>query len=277
MTVCIAALCCNGENDYIVTVSDTKLTTGIYSQDTAALKLRHLSNRWKCLIAGKFAQHRHVTDRLLHEFAGNDDKLTYGDVVNACTEAFVAENTRLAEEDVLSQYGMKMKDFVNSRGALGDTLYEKIWNDIARIRFGCDLLVCGFDKQHLPHVFIVSNPTTDNPSFITDCDFPGFGTIGTGSYLADSFLYGVDQSISSSVLQTIYNATSAKFLAESASDVGEETYLHIIDKEGGQVELPKIPFLESVLRKQWKKRRRPKIPAETVKTIREYLPNDLKP
>jgi hypothetical protein len=190
--------------------------------------------------------------------------------MNACTKGFIEENKRLAEERVLAQYGMTVEDFVKSRESVGDLLYERIWGEISRIKLGCELLVGGFDNSGSSHIFVVSNPTDDNPSFVTDRDFPGFAAIGTGSYLADSALYGMDHNSALGLKATIYNLTTAKFLSESASDVGEETYLYIFGKDGEEIEL--TPLVEGELRKQWVRRGKPEIPKEAMDTITDALP-----
>jgi|SRR6267142_2336142 len=277
MTVCIAARCdAKDGKSYIVTVSDTKLTTGIYSSDRATLKLRHITTTWKCLISGKFSQHRPLVDRIVDATHTKEGTPSYGDVSKACTDAFIAENKRLAEESILAQYGMTMEDFIQRRVALGDVLYERIWGEIGRIKLGCDLLVCGFDGDGFSHIFIASNPTYDNPSFITDCDYPGFGTIGTGSYLADSSLYGSEQNPASSLLITIYNLAIAKFSAESASDVGEQTYLYVFNETGTKVKMGTVDDLEDVLREQWRSHGKPTIPQDMFASIMEALPEHLR-
>jgi hypothetical protein len=260
------------DKEYIVTVSDTKLTTGFYSSDMATLKLRHLTKRWKCLISGKFAQHRPLLDRI-RSLLAKPDAASYADMAKACTDAFIGENKRLAEESILAQYGMTMEDFIKSRDSLGDALYERLWGEIGRIKLGCDLLVCGFDNAKSAHIFIASNPSDDNPSFVTDCDFPGFAAIGTGSYLAESVLHGAGQNSVNRLSLTIYNTATAKFLSESATDVGEQTYIYVFDESGNPVDLDEN--LDSSLRDTWLRYGQPKTSEEMYVQIREALPKNL--
>jgi hypothetical protein len=51
VTICIAALCENGEK--IVTVSDSKVSFGDFSADGAVLKMEALFSRWMTLFAGE--------------------------------------------------------------------------------------------------------------------------------------------------------------------------------------------------------------------------------
>lgn len=272
MTVCIAAICDAEDEDYIVTVSDTKLTTGYYSSDAATLKLRNITHKWKCLIAGKFAQHRPLLTKI-QDLIAECGYFSCDAISKACTDAFIWENRRLAEEKLLAQYALNMKEFVNSRQALGDIVYERILEQISKVKLDCELIVCGFDDDDDGHVFVLGNPSEDNPSFITDCDYPGFAAIGTGSYLADSYLHGVRQNRAEVLPLTIYNAMHAKFLSEAATDIGEETYVHVFGKYGKPLDLP--IGLGSEVRRKWKEDGQPKIIKSVIKPIIESLPENL--
>jgi len=270
MTVCIAARCFVKETNsqYIVTVSDTKLTTGSYSKEMATLKLRNLSSTWKCLIAGKFAQSGPVIDKIIGAMS-REMNLTDSRVRAICTEALIAENGRLAEEGVLSRYGLTMDTFLKSRESLGEGIFERLWSEIGATRFECDLLVCGFDGTHA-HIFVATNPTSDNASFITDFDYPGFAAIGTGGYLAESTLYAFSQNPVSSLEETLYMTTTAKFIAESASDVGEQTFIYAFGADGTVIDIDKA--LRRELRERWKKVGRPRIPESGLTLIRQHVP-----
>ena len=181
--------------------------------------------------------------------------------------AFDVTGKRLAEESVLARYDLSMEQFLLSRQSLGDSLFERLWEQIARVEIGCELLVCGFDDT--AHIFCVSNPTAENPSFITYHDSPGFAAIGTGSYLAESTLYAYRQNLVTGVNETIYNTTVAKFVAESASDVGEHTVLLAFDESGDRLH---YEFgLEEKLRARWLTKGKPKAPADALQIIADAI------
>jgi 20S proteasome alpha/beta subunit len=273
MTVCIAALATEdtdeGKKRYIVTVSDTKLTTGIYSQEFGAWKIKRLSKHWSAMIAGKFSQHRPIIEAFRSEI-GDDEgqRLSVSQVHDIAAKVYVSEAKRMAEETILGKFGLTVDAFLKSRKNIGDSLFERTWGEISRIEVGCDLLVFGFDDEG-PHIFVVSNPTPDNTSFITDHDSPSFAAIGTGSYLAESTMFAFNHTIINSLSQSIYHTTVAKFVSESASDVGERTVLFIV-KEGG--DFIKVPWnLESKLRERWKTKGRPMVPEDALESINKAL------
>ena len=215
------------------------------------------------MISGKFSQQRPITGRIEKSLQGVTDP-SLKQVSDACISAFEAENKRLAEESILSKYDMTVEDFVKSRQLLGDSLYESLWKEIGRIKIGCDLLVCGFDGNYEGHIFIVSNPTDENPSFITHCDDPGFGVIGSGAYLAESTLYAFEAVWTNRLAIVVYQCIIAKYIAESASDVGQTTFLQVFDMYGNDFDLPN---LEEWIRKQWLKTGKPRIPRTALEKI----------
>jgi hypothetical protein len=220
VTVCIGAIC----EDYIVTVSDTKLSTGYYSHELGSLKLHDIHYLWRAMFAGKVSQVQPLLSRLMGEVLSyGKDEPSVEDMADLCTRIYKEYAVQLAEESVLAPFGLSMKEFLASRDKLGDAIYERIWGDIARVQVGCDLLVCGYCGGHA-HVFTVTNPTVEHPSFITYFDEPGFAAIGTGNMLAESTLYAFEQTRFSSLEDTIYQTTFAKFVAESASDIGETNF-----------------------------------------------------
>jgi 20S proteasome alpha/beta subunit len=272
VTVCIAARCRTSDkhNKYcLVTVSDTKLSTGSYSGEMATLKLRRFSPHWLCLIAGTFAHHVPLVDRI-GDAIGNE-AVPYEKIQKVCTDAFIAENKRLVEESVLSPFGLTLEKFLKSRKDLGDSLYERTWAEVSRVKIDCQMLVCGFDPHH-PHIFVVENPTMDRLGFVTNCDFPGFAAIGSGSYLADSTLFALQQNPARFIEETIYMTTAAKFAAESASDVGRETYIAMVTPDGEpKVEIDNSFTLVNELREVWDKEGKLKIPKNASKVISNHV------
>ena len=163
---------------------------------------------------------------------------------------------------------MTINDFLQSRLNLGDKTYETLLGRISSVKVGCDFLVCGFDQLDTPHIFSVSSPSEDNPSFVTHYDDPGFAAIGSGGYIADSILYGTGQSFVQGLQDTIYNVCAAKFASESASDVGETTFLKILHPEDKYKNFDIT--LAGELKKIWEKNK-PVIPDKAAALISANL------
>ena len=269
MTVCIAAKALLDDKQVIVTVSDTKITTTHYSQELGAMKICRVHEFWSTMISGRFGQSKPLTTAIKERMAEHT-KPSLQEVKTICTSVYIDEAKRLAEQSTIAKFGMSMEDFLNSRKKIGDSLFERTCGELSRIEVQCDLLMCGFDEDEA-HIFCISNPTTDNPSFITDYDFPGFAAIGTGSYLAESTMYAFQQTNVTDLNRAIYHATTAKFIAEAASDVGESTILLVL--EGGGYRIGFKEGLEEKLRERWMLKGRPSVPLDALTMIDEAIAN----
>jgi hypothetical protein len=272
VTICIAAEATHEGEPVVVAVSDTKITSGgLYSQEMGASKIRRIHEYWFALIAGQFSQHRAICDAIEDKLAGIDDP-SMSTVEQTATEVYISETKRFAEEGILSAFGMSMSDFVKSRETIGDSLFERTWVEISKIQIGCDLLIFGFSntrRGRFPHIFSVSNPTTDRPTFITNHDSPSFAAIGSGLYAAESILYAFRHTVINTLYETIYQVCTAKYFAESASDVGELTMLNIIKGDGSWMEID--VGLANDLRERWKTNGKLKIPEKEIQWIKESI------
>jgi hypothetical protein len=272
VTVCIAAICSDGEDNAIVAASDTKVSASYYSKDLASLKTVSLHPKWDALLAGKIAQKSPVVSRLMKSIS-RDGSYSGDEIAEKCKDAFIDYQKQLAYEKVLSPFGLTLDAFLKSRRQIGAALYERLWNEISGIDIGLDMMVFGFGRSGVPMIFIVSNPTVEKPSFITHCDATNFACIGTGGYLAESSLYGFEQSTSDTIEETIYQVLSAKFLAESATDVGEATYLRVFRADGSEERLD-ADFISKEVRAHWRQHTKPQIDDPTYKfleTLKEHM------
>jgi hypothetical protein len=260
VTVCIAAIT-NGDA-LIVTASDTKLTAGYASQESGAIKQKVIHKRWRALIAGKFSQQTRLIE-VIRASLGAIEKPSLADVEKACSSAYIEESRNLAYESILSKHGLDLEGFLNSRSELGDAIYERTWSEISRVSIGCDLLVCGFDEGDKPHIFVVTNPSDENHSFITHYDEPGFAAIGAGGYAAESVLYGYESMPIDPLAWTVYKVVTAKFMAESASDVGAATLLYVFGSSGERIGDIGLSVMGD-LRRYWLKTAKPRLPKKFV-------------
>jgi len=261
VTVCIAAICQEKKaRDTIVCVSDMKLSQHHYSEDVATIKTQWVHKHWYAMIAGVYGQRQRILYEVREKFRSASD-VSLRQMEDAFVCAYQRYGRQLVNESVLAPYGLKLEEFLGRREDLGDAIFERLWGEIGRIKVGCEFLVCGFDSE--AHIFAVSNPTTENPSFVTYHDDLGFGTIGSGAYLAESSLYAYRQSYITSMDITIYQACAAKFSSETATDVGDATHIKVIQKE--QI-LEYKTILPRELKDIWQMNR-PSVPDAASKTI----------
>jgi hypothetical protein len=263
VTVCIAAIA----EDCIITASDLKVTKGFYSADLVSLKYWTIHPKWTALLAGKISRHWKVTGEVYSKL---DPKKDYRaeQVADVCTQAYITYQKQLAYEKVLSPFGLSFESFLTKRTELGDTIFERLWLEISRIQAGFDMLVAGFMGDS-PRIFIVSNPSEDNPSFVTNCD-EHFAAIGTGAYAAESTLFGLWEKFDLGLESKLYQVLAAKFVSETASDVGKATYVRILRPDGSTSQID-ADFIERKLRPEWENFGKPRMRKKGLSLMKEAL------
>lgn len=262
MTVCIAAV---AELEDIVTVTDKKLSKGFYSSEDASIKTQFLIGDWATMLAGKIEQFQGFLP-VFYGALGNNFHPRFDDVAGLLTTAYQKFTQQLATEKILGKFDLDVPTFLKCRPELGDALYERLFLEISKVEVGFDLLVFGYHEEY-PRIFIVSNPGADNPSHVTYCDEFGFGVIGDGYLMAESTLYALKQKSDTSLATTLYNCLCAKFSAETATDVGKETFAEVHRDAHTAVEIPQA-FIRQV-RKEWDRYGKPLMRRECNRLIGE--------
>jgi hypothetical protein len=149
---------------------------------------------------------------------------------------------------------MTMESFrTKGREELGDKPFEDLYVEVSAVEIDCQFLVAGHDCVNQPHVFTVSNPGVAKSQ-----DKPRFWAIGSGATSALSMLFFRGQNIITPIESTIYNVLEAKFMAESASDVGEKTFCWARKPTHERM---KIPYeIVEASREKWQKEGQPRVP-----------------
>jgi hypothetical protein len=229
--------------------------------------------------------------------------------MSATEKAYEAVQTHLIERDVLSQYGMTLREFKDDGlNKMGLAVHHEIVNEIRqltnRMRYEqpTNLLVCGFDGG-LPEMF-----SSDGAGSCTRQGY-SFHAIGAGSNAAIGWLMAHDDfRLSGDVAEIAYRLCEAKFASEHAPGVGDEvTLLTTLYMDGTSdmmvIEMPSrsvnptferadklttseqemlqrdgfvfaLPVGE-VIRSAWEERRRQALPKKALAAIRDGLPNTM--
>jgi len=262
VTVCIAALC--EKRNKIVLVTDRKLSFGSFSSDNAVLKLYVLSGYWLALYAGNdVAYVPFIMERASAAVAKmkNPGPEQVAEGLRAACQWYRAKQ---AEANYLSKHGFTMRDFKkNGLSQLGEAIYTDLHQKIESFNLNLSFIVVGFDSKKKGHLVFTDHQTV--PQSYTDM---GYCAIGIGFSSATAMLaYHHDNSdISdlSSVEETVYCLCEAKFMSESASDVGRTTFVHIWDSEEFSTILD--DNIEKI-RTAWKGSGAPRIPKDIVREI----------
>lgn len=279
MTICIAAICNNHMS--VVMGMDTMLSMEWVSGDSVAVKTSGITNNWDVLFSGRdiglVTPIVQEAERLMLQQKPKDQSLRLA--MESFTKAFKDELKKKAEQEVLGRFGLDMEMFLkNGRRTFTASIFDGLCRDILGITIDCELMIYGFDSFGSPHIFTVSNPG------IAECrDEVGFWAIGSGSHSAIAALLSRPHMASASLALGIYRVCEAKFFAESAVGVGENTVLIVHEAEQQPdifSTMRKVAILgESdigAIRKGWEESGRPRIPEGISEKIEALLGNAVK-
>lgn len=227
MTVCIAAIANSHNDEFIVTASDRMLSTQELSADAITVKSHFIANDWGLLWSAEDASY--VTPICELTRAALSPKWNHvhcDEVSQTVARSYQRQLQEEATARYLSRYGLSMSDFLKDGSRLfPQAQYEEMHREIKALTLGCDFIGYGFDDK--PHIFRVSEPGK-----ITYEDEIGFAAIGSGWYSAMSTLFFHSVNKLMDLWEVVYHVLEAKFMAETAPGVGEETHAEILQSDG---------------------------------------------
>ncbi len=272
MSVCIAGLANSGKD--VILVSDSKAAFGDFSADKAVHKDAPLAFGYAIQFAGNDAARAGIVKRRVQrelKKANPENKLLPADqVAESVHQECKVEVQRLQEAKVLIKHGYSsLKQFAATGKKLcSDSVLFEIHSELEKVKLSLDFLVAGFDAEEKGHVRFTNSVTPPE-----DYDSLGFWAIGKGQHSAlASISHAIEYLNLSQHLDkgtVLYHLLAAKFMAESASDVGRDTSVVVISPKH------KTEFLlldgDEYVREQWKKSGAPRVPRGAVEAINTLL------
>jgi hypothetical protein len=227
LTVCIAAA--SIQDDVVVAASDRRLAFHYFSSDDGIRKATPIAKRWRAMFAGNDISSvppivASVRNRPQSDFA------TCEEVARWFADSYQSYRLRTALDRIVSLPGMDIEQFLRTGPELYGRDFPKLRKKIDQFDLEVEFLVYGFDLSPKPWMFIIKNPGT--VEHYTDI---GRWAIGTGAHTAYTSLGSIGSVDGLTGLRTadlIYRVCEAKFLAESASDVGRTTNISVLSRDG---------------------------------------------
>jgi len=265
MTICIGAICnWDGKEEAIVTVSDYMVSTGHYSADHIATKIDPVHPDWNAMFsADDLGRVVPVLDRVRSDL--KDVPAGLDKVCNAFSRAVREELALVAQESVLAPFGLSLEEFRRTGlRDFGPSEFSRLLQRIETLSLRCEFLVCGFGERGEPHIFTLSEM-----GIISVLDHVGFWAIGSGQQSALSTFFFHSYNKLHGVAPAIYHACEAKFMAETATGVGELTFLAVHLPHRRSVTCLE-PLVDSV-RELWEAEGKPRVPKNALGMILKWL------
>ena len=260
MTVCIAGVNLGD----IITIEDTKLTFfgGSISAEGVADKRRMINDRWQVLFAGNVSTLTPMLEAV-KEAAIKPKTKGLRHFARLCANAYRGERERIIEDEILADYDLSTYAEYLALKATDPRLFDAIGAKIKEAEEQWQLLFCGFDERDRPHLFVISGRGK-----IEYCDTPGFAAIGSGGWAAYVAIASYPYHHLLDREEAAYCLLAAKFAAESAEGVGEETHLNVMTTQNHWSSFLLDGTVNSV-REKWKKL--PRMPKSAALEIRREL------
>jgi hypothetical protein len=243
MTICVIGSCV--ETNSICWATDMKISMADMSADFAAIKVKRIGDHWIALYSGSDVSYVPTIVREVKGRCREDDSL---DNVSAAFRQAIQNQLRVKiENEVLASLGYTLEDFrQNGFAQLGEQQFAQVLFDVKNQKMDVSFLVAGFDENTNPHILVVQSNGT-----ISDYSELGFWAIGSGQTMALGFLFNLKRRPRFlSEIDTMYRICEAKFNAENAEGVGEETIAGILQKDGEMANFQLAEIRE--LRGLWK-------------------------
>jgi len=141
-----------------------------------------------------------------------------------------------------------------------------------------DFILAGFDKEGNAHIRFTNCLIPPQ-----DYDVTGFWAVGSGAHSAIGSLCHAEEHLGfsrfCSAEVSVYHVLAAKFMAESATDVGKETFVVALKARvtDGKKYLRFLSYWDGLeyVREQWEKHGAPRVPSDITEAISALLiPHD---
>jgi hypothetical protein len=269
VTICIAAFA--EIEEQLVFVADSRVAFGDFSTDKGAVKAEILANGYVVLIAGNDIVYALPTIRRAKLRVESSGTFDADEVAEILQGELCKTREQVIEAKVLKKYKMSASEFINrGKKVFTDSVFYDICGRIERENLSLEFIVAGFDKAKKPHIRVVS---ANEPPH--DYDGIGYAAIGTGapaalaslSFAKDHSGFGRDSDLEDAASHLL----AAKYMAESATDVGKDTYFFSIGFKRGICHIMKSNGVMECLRRAWEKDGAPRHSKRAKKILKDII------
>lgn len=223
MTVCIAALCDNGER--IIIASDKMVTVGqIIEFEHDVSKFEKLTDNSIVMTAGSTTLQNDIIKEALSKIRSIRAP-NFKQVTDELKNAYVNIRVKRAEELHLKPKGLTFNMFYQNQRMLLPEIVFQVTDAINKTSLGVEYILCGFDDRGHIHYIV-------DPGVSESFDSVGFCAIGTGNLNAVSAFTANNYAPSFPIEKGLYMVYLAKKEAERAPGVGNDTDVVILTKNG---------------------------------------------
>ena len=226
MTVCIAALCNDGDEPRAVVAADRMVTLGGFIQfEHAVPKMAPASQYALAMIAGDALIGARIAKAVENAAAGTSPAVT--DVAQALAAEYLSARESQLDEQLLRPRGLDLQSFYGAHASLNPQITAMLDNQMAQFNLGVELLLAGVDPSGA-HIHTVQNPGGSDRLH----DQIGYAAIGSGAIHAIQSMIGFGHCADIDYHQTVFRVYASKRRSEVAPGVGQDTDMAVISATG---------------------------------------------
>lgn len=218
MTICIAAIARESNEEYIVYATDHMVTTTMGEFEHSIIKYKLLNRNTVAMLAGDPL----VFDELVKL---KNENIGYEDIKKEIFNNFKIKRREIIKNEIFELYGINQEFFIDAlQKEIPNPYINTILQNVSNFKLGSGVLLIGFNNNGEAQI------TEINDANMADFRVMNFHAIGSGNIQAANTLLFQKHDKANDTLSTLYNVYKAKRNAEVLEGVGVETELLILSK-----------------------------------------------
>lgn len=225
MTVCVAALCRDGERKLAVAASDRMVTYGGFIEfEHAESKMTNVSSHAVVMVSGDTLIGTRLAREVGDQFGGAQP---VADIAVRLATQYEAMRNDLMEQQILALRALDRTSYYDRHNSLNPQVTFAIDQQMSQFNPQIELLLAGVDSSGA-HIFTIHNP--GRPERLHDVI--GYAAVGSGTIHALQSMIGFGHSAGAQYHETVFRVYASKRRAEVAPGVGHDTDMAVISEEG---------------------------------------------
>jgi ATP-dependent protease HslVU (ClpYQ) peptidase subunit len=227
MTLCMAALCRDeDQNELVVVAADRMVTFGGFIEfEHSVPKMANQSPYALALIAGDTLLGTRLAKAVAAEFDSTSPRVA--EIADRMAARYVDMRRNELENQVLAPRGLDLGSFYGNHAGFNAQITMMLDQTMAQFNLGVELLIAGVDAAGA-HIYSVHNPGRPEREY----DVIGYAAIGSGGIHALQAMIGFKHAATASVAETVFRVYASKRRAEVAPGVGLDTDIAIVSASG---------------------------------------------
>jgi hypothetical protein len=225
MTICLAALCRDGEESRAVVATDRMVTLGGFIEfEHANPKMVVAFPRAICMSAGDALIGVRISQEVVQALTGTPPVL---EIAQRLAGQYEATRTARIEQQILALRGLNWQGFYGGHASFNPQITMMLDQQMQGFNLGVEMLLAGVDDSGA-HIYSVQNP--GRPENLHDVI--GYAAIGSGAIHAVQSMIGFGHAADAEYHETVFRAYASKRRAEAAPGVGHDTDMAVIGESG---------------------------------------------